>query len=132
MKAPPDNPRPTALPVVGGLNDEEFAAAAAAFDKDPDVNKARDGMAVRAFWNSKAGQLLEQRAIEIKDKGIVAMLEIDPEDDVKAWRQAKLDVLVAEQLLVWVGETLQEGEIAVAALNDDDPNHHMADFRNPH
>lgn len=126
MKAAPKNIRPTHVP----MGDVEFAEAEAKFSSDPEVIKAQNGIAMREFWNSQAGKLIEIRAIEQKDEGLIAMLEIDPEDDIKAWREAKLKVLVSEQLMIWVGEVLQEGEIAIESLTEEHDKLH--DYRSTH
>jgi hypothetical protein len=112
------------------MGDKDFADAEAAFSDDPEVIKAQLGAVMRTFWNSEVGKLLEQRAIEQKDDGIADMLEIDPVDDVKAWRAAKLKVLISEQFMVWVGEVLQEGEVAIESLAEE--NDKLQDYRSTH
>lgn len=119
--------RPRVAPT---MNDSEFQQAEELFGSDPNVIKAQDGIEMRAFWNSRAGKLLEQRAIEQKDDGLVDMLQLDPQDDIKEWRKAKLKVLISEQLLIWVGEILQEGEIAIEALAEEHDK--MDDYRTTH
>lgn len=125
MQKPPLH-RPTYVP----MSDEDFAAAESSFGKDPDVIKAQQGIEMRAFWNSPAGKLLEAKAIEQKDDGLVQMMDLDPEDDIKAWRAAKLKVLVSEHFITWVAETLQEGEIAVEAL--DEQHDKLESYRSTH
>lgn len=127
MKQPPKTPQ---RPKVAPMSDADFALAENLYGKDPDVIKAQEGIEMRSFWNSKAGQILEIKTIELKDEGVAKMLDLDPEDDMKAWRKAKLDVLVAERILVWIAEVLQEGEMAIDNLTEQADK--LQDYRSTH
>lgn len=103
-----------------GFDEEELARLGDKYDKDPHVQIAQLGIELRVLLGSKVGQYLENQAKEQMDDAITRLLELDIEDDPKAFRKARMDALIPQQALTWIVQGVSEGENAEKQLEQRD------------
>ena len=110
---------------------DKMDAMAEEVGDDYRIKHIQDAMAMREFLRTKVGKLIERKAIELKDQHLVKLIEIDPVDDVKAWRSAKLEVLVGMRILEWIEETLITGDHAEDAIHQEDDSYNRLNGYKP-
>lgn len=84
--------------------------------EDPTVRTAVFGRQVEDFLNGDIGAFLLKRAQADITEGLDELRDVDPEDP-KAVRAAQNKVRVAQSIINWLGDVVQQGHQAMAVLN---------------
>jgi len=85
--------------------------------EDPDVQNAVFGRQVELFLETDIGQYLVRYADAEVNRASEALKYVDPEDP-KAIRELQFKVRVAESVIGWLGEAIQNGAQSRVALEE--------------
>ena len=100
------------------IKEEELAKGN--FADDPDVYMASVAIGLQRVLGQAPGKRLLQLAEQQIEEGISKLLTIDPEQDMKAYKLLRNEVLVAQQALTWINTILVDGALAEQKIKDED------------
>ena len=86
---------------------------------DPRVNWAQFGKQVEMWLDTDVGRYLVKRANDEINEAVEAMKRTNPQD-VKLMIEVQNRVKVAESVLGWLGDAIQEGHSALESLKDEE------------
>lgn len=88
---------------------------------DPRVNEAQFGKQVEMWLETDVGRYMVKKAEREIDEAVEEMKNTNPHD-VKLMVQAQNKVKVAESILSWLGDAIQEGHSALESLKGEELN----------
>lgn len=87
--------------------------------EDPKLEQAVFGEEVRRFLTEdRIGRYIVAKAGAAMENGVMLLKDVDP-DDPKAIRDIQFKIRVAEAVMGWLGEAIDDGERATQILRGD-------------
>ena len=88
-------------------------------ERDETLERANLGVEAESFLVSPLGRHIQARAEAEIDEAVVLLIDADPED-VKLGRSIRFKIEVAQGILTWLAEAVNDGRQAALELRQQD------------